>query len=498
MAEVFISYKYQRRKTAEHLAAVLSYYGYTVWFDYQLIKGSDFGFQIDSKIRDAKAVVVLWCSMSVGSRWVIEEVDLAHKLGLLIPVKIEPCEPPVGFRLPEHIDLLSWDGSPRGHQLDPLIEALEYRIGRPPHLDLKGLTQYEAALRRFGSPSPQNFPLSAPPVGIVAEGHTPPTDEHARPTRASRPKPSPVIVQPSPTDHRWTELVAQAFREWPSVCDSRDPQRLESFERHFSGTFYAEEARNLRETILAEAQQRVDAEQHRAREKEFRAQGRIPVLVGDVDRSQTRWLLPGAAESFCDLDGGPEMVVVPAGSFRMGSPENEPERHRRESPDHSVKIARSFAVGRHAVTRGQFAAFAIATGLEADGAFRWIDKWTMGDFSFDPGLSWRKPGFTQDDSHPVTCVNWNEAKAYASWLATMTGKSYGLLTETEREYVARAGTRTPFWRGASITSAQANYDGNFVYGVDGTRGEFRRGTVPVDSFAPNPWGLYNVHGNVWE
>ncbi len=76
--DIFISYKTERRKAAEHLAAVLSHHGYSVWFDYQLIKGSDFGLQIDSKIREAKALVVLWCSLSVGSRWVTEEADLAR------------------------------------------------------------------------------------------------------------------------------------------------------------------------------------------------------------------------------------------------------------------------------------------------------------------------------------------------------------------------------------------------------------------------------------
>src|SRR5215467_14125005 len=104
MAEIFISYKSERRKAAEHLAAVLSHYGYSVWFDYQLIKGSDFGLQIDRRIREAKALVVLWCSKSVASRWVVEEVDLAYKLGILIPVKIEECELPVGFRRQDYID----------------------------------------------------------------------------------------------------------------------------------------------------------------------------------------------------------------------------------------------------------------------------------------------------------------------------------------------------------------------------------------------------------
>jgi formylglycine-generating enzyme required for sulfatase activity len=144
-----------------------------------------------------------------------------------------------------------------------------------------------------------------------------------------------------------------------------------------------------------------------------------------------------------------------------------------------VTFVQPFAVGRRAVTRGQFAAFVKATG----------HKMNKGS---------RNLRFKQDDSHPVVWVSWDDARAYASWLAGVTGRPYRLLTEAEWEYAARAGTVTPFWWGSSITPAQANYDGNSVYQGGGGRGEYRLGTVPVGSFEPNPWGLYNVHGNVWE
>jgi formylglycine-generating enzyme required for sulfatase activity len=95
----------------------------------------------------------------------------------------------------------------------------------------------------------------------------------------------------------------------------------------------------------------------------------------------------------------------------------------------------------------------------------------------------------------VINVNWDDAKLYIDWLNAKTGKTYRLLSEAEREYVTRAGTTTPFWWGSPITPKQANYDGNYTYG-GGTKGEYRNRTVPVDSFEPNPWGLFNVHGNV--
>jgi formylglycine-generating enzyme required for sulfatase activity len=472
--DIFISYKSERRKAAEHLAAVLTHYGYSVWFDYQLIKGSDFGLQIGSRIREARAVVVLWCARSVDSRWVVEEAALGDRLGTLIPVVIEPCELPLGFQRQDYIDMSAWDGAPRGHQLDPLIDAVEQRTGRPPHLDLKGVRQFEDAWRRYGAPSLRAFALSQPVEDVVGERQMPHNGLVSSPVAAP-------AVAAAPADHRH-ELMTFAAREWPDVRDSKDLQRLTSFEKYFAGTFYAGEARLLIERIEAGMRQEAErAEQKRQHDEEqrLRVEGRIPVRVGDREHGGTRWLLPGGSEPLCDVDGGPDMVVVPAGKFMMGSPDDEPERYPSEGPRHEVTFARMFAVGRHCVTRGQFAAFVNATDHKAAG-------------------SWRNSGFQQDDSHPAVCVSWDDAKAYAAWLATITGQPYRLPTEAEWEYAARAGTTTSFWWGSSIAPVQANYNGNYVYKGGGNKGEYRLGTAPVDSFAPNPWGLYNVHGNVWE
>jgi formylglycine-generating enzyme required for sulfatase activity len=172
---------------------------------------------------------------------------------------------------------------------------------------------------------------------------------------------------------------------------------------------------------------------------------------------------------------------VPAGSFTMGSPEGEKDRRKDEGPQHTVTISRPFAVGKFHVTRDQFAVFARETA-----------------FAPHSRCDWRNPGFTQDGSHPVVCVNWDDANSYANWLAKKTGKPYRLLSEAEFEYAARAGTSTPFWWGSSITPAQANYDGNYVYAGGGSKGVYRKGTVPAASFDANPWGLYNVHGNAYQ
>ena len=139
--------------------------------------------------------------------------------------------------------------------------------------------------------------------------------------------------------------------------------------------------------------------------------------------------------------------------------------------------------------------FVEETGYKTEGG---CVTWSGKEWNLQADKSWRAPGFAQDDRHPVVCVAWTDAKTYAEWLSRKTGKAYRLLSDSEREHVTRAGTATPFWWGASITPSQANYNGKHLYTGGGSKGEFRWRTVTVDSFKANPWGLYNVHGNVWE
>ena len=207
-----------------------------------------------------------------------------------------------------------------------------------------------------------------------------------------------------------------------------------------------------------------------------------------VGADERRCVQPGAGERFQDCADCPEMVVVPAGAFTMGSPANEPEREAEREDQVQVTIAKPFAVGAFAVTRGEFAAFVAATGYTLDlGCY----FWTGTTWEERSDRSWQSPGFVQDDRHPVTCVDLKAAKAYAAWLSAKTGKTYRLPSETEREYVTRAGAATTFWLGSSLSTNVANYNGS-------PSGEWRQMTVRVDSFRPNAWGIYNVHGNVWD
>ena len=210
-----------------------------------------------------------------------------------------------------------------------------------------------------------------------------------------------------------------------------------------------------------------------------------------------------AGSTIKDCAECPELVVVPAGDFLMGSSGQEQllvsadGYIASESPQHKVRVP-SFAAGRYAVTKGEFASFVRASGYRTEAEQRQgcliMDdaKWKA-----EASFSWRKVGFVQGDDHPVVCVSWNDAQAYIQWLNKISGKDFRLLSDAEWEYAARGGTQTAFWWGENITTSQANYDGSIGYN-GGPKGEFRQATVPVNSFSANRFGLHNVHGNVQE
>ena len=154
---------------------------------------------------------------------------------------------------------------------------------------------------------------------------------------------------------------------------------------------------------------------------------------------------------FRDCPACPEMVVIPAGAFVMGSPKSDAfYSNDNERPTHPVTIPRPFALAKSEVTRGQFAAFARETGHPVGNTCHGYDE--KGKWVERTG-NWQNPGFPQDDSHPVVCVNWDDIQAYVTWLQRKTGKQYRLPSEAEWEYVARAGTTTPWYWGSNSERA---------------------------------------------
>ena len=170
-------------------------------------------------------------------------------------------------------------------------------------------------------------------------------------------------------------------------------------------------------------------------------------------------------KTFRDYPTCPEMIVVPFGQFKMGSPEREIGRKKHEGPQRQVTIRRPFAVGKYPVTVGQFAKFV---------------KETKHKISND----WRNARFRQTDNHPVVYVSWHDVKQYVRWLSRKTKKNYRLLSEAEWEYVARAGTKTAYHFGDKFLDNRACH--------------LSMGTVAVGKYPENKFGLHDVHGNVWE
>jgi formylglycine-generating enzyme required for sulfatase activity len=231
-----------------------------------------------------------------------------------------------------------------------------------------------------------------------------------------------------------------------------------------------------------------------------------------------------------DLGGGVkmELVLIPAGEFKMGSAESAEDTaaffkktygedfltadsFKDEHPQHRVLITKPFYLGTYHVTRGQFRQFVADTSYKTDaekgerpGAFGWdADK---KEFGFNEKYSWRNAGFEQTDEHPVVNVSWNDAVEFCKWLSKKESKTYRLPTEAEWEYACRAGTTTRYYSGddpetlakvgnVADAAAKAQFP-DWTWTIKANDGYVF--TSPVGKFKPNAFGLYDMHGNVWE
>ena len=214
-------------------------------------------------------------------------------------------------------------------------------------------------------------------------------------------------------------------------------------------------------------------------------------LVIRRERKQARYFKEKLGEAI-----GLDMILVLGDTFLMGSPEGEPERLERE-PQHEVTVP-TFFMGRYPVTQMQW---------------RFVAALPQAKQELNPD-----PSSFKGDHHPVESVSWYDAVEFCDRLSAYTKREYRLPTEAEWEYACRSGTQTPFYFGNTLTTELANYDGNYTYN-DGTKGEYREKTTPVDPFdlanatkgeyrekttpvdhfdLANAFGLCDMHGNVWE
>ena len=247
-------------------------------------------------------------------------------------------------------------------------------------------------------------------------------------------------------------VLARAEAQWNAVRDTRDAEAARAYIEEYGGVEGAGVWVKLAESLLAELD----------RERRVREAAENERKAKEAERSR-----PG--RRFRDCAECPQMVVIPAGSFMMGSLESEEGRDDDEGPAHRVEIREAFAAGAYEVTREEWDACVAAGGCAG---YRPADRgWGRG-------------------KRPVIHVSWKDAQAYVEWLSGKTGEKYRLLSEAEWEYAARGGSRTRYSFGDDISRSQANYDFNGSNGL--------KKTVPVGSYGANGYGLYDMHGNLWE
>jgi formylglycine-generating enzyme required for sulfatase activity len=310
---------------------------------------------------------------------------------------------------------------------------------------------------------------------------------------------------------------------WESVVKGNVQEEYELYLKQYPKGRYTGAARRIVEGMREKARGQQDAkkqkqaqveaakraEEEAQRRDEEEARRRRAEAEAERQRAEQEAMRPGRV--FRDCADCPEMVVIPAGSFMMGSPASESGRDDDEGPVHQVTLVRGFALGRTEVTVGEFRKFAQATGYktEAENNVRvnGCRAFDASDLKLDwrAGRYWDNPGFTQSDAHPVACVSWNDARAYLEWISKKSGRSYRLPSEAQWEYAARGGTTASrYWgenpndacRYANVADKTVAQGKKWINPHDCNDGHFF--SAPVASYSPNVFGLYDMLGNVWE
>lgn len=421
--------------------------------------------------RGADAVVIVWSGSSINAARLIDAARAPLAAGALAPVSIGRIEPPEEFRHLPPVDLAGWTGEASDRRWRLVIEVVK-----------------EIAAARRGS-SGDSLPANISPDTAIAVAKV-------RETSAD------VYLTAPDRSRRKSDYDAPAFT--PSLA-AHDRFRL-SPSLVFGLTLAAAiilgavislaskvSTRTDEETVIVAAPQATPAAAPpllafvepanpppAAPEHPIdatRSPDEIAALISDSvtdDRAAQSQASPQAAGGLTrDCAACPEMATIPAGSFSMGAPTSEQQRQASEGPVVTITIVRPFALATHETSFSEWDACVAAEGCPA-----------LSDSGWGRG------------AQPAINVSWEDANAYAAWLSKTTGAHYRLPTEAEWEYAARAGASTPFAFGGGASPDQANFDGALPYLA--APGPARRRPLAVGHFAPNAFGIYDMHGNVWE
>ncbi len=521
MADIFISYKSEDRSRVAPLARALEARGYTVWWDLELIAGQKWGRKIRAELEAARCIVVAWTRLSVrangdyASDWVEIEADHGHREGNLVPALLDAGRVAWTHQKVQYANLVGWSGGAGHPGFADLVRGVARHAGervRPEDVELAAWETAErartaGAYREFLAAHPASrfagsararvaeleetaawIALGAAPglaaltgflrrfpegrfadlaeARIAAIGATAGPGSGAGPS-GWKAQPPPGVRRPTaargPGPPRWAPLAGAVISACGVVLvvgtgmyTAHRDDRIQTFIR-------PPPAATPPVATLTDA-------------RTLPAATPAPVLAAGAR--------PGDFEAFRDCADCLDMVALPGGTFTMGSPKDEPGRFDDE--DQVDVMLSGFALSRFPVTRGQYAAFAAATGRMDNG-----------------GCGWRDPGFAQDDSHPVVCVTWDDAEAYAAWMTKRTGRAYRLSSEAEYEYADRAGTKAAYFWGSDANAgcgyanlADATYKRAYPGWPTVTCDDGYEHTSPVGHFKANPWGLFDISGDV--
>jgi formylglycine-generating enzyme required for sulfatase activity len=460
MADIFLSYSSDDRERIRPLVHSLEQRGWSVWWDRRIPPGKTWHQVIQQALDGARCVVVAWSKNSIESDWVITEAEEGKTRGVLIPVLIDDVRPPLGFRMIQAARLIGWQ-SPAPHpELDLLFETISGIVGKP---------EFDEGNAFTDSPAPA--PVFAPPVQ--------PTSIHSIP--AIQPLDRSGVSEPGPR------------KDDPVSVEKVRRQPGRSLLPKLAGFIPAKR----RAGAIAAAVAVMALLGYGAWSGLSGGNGNAPSSTGaptpaaanvtiqfetvtlDDRGNEIKREKKEAKGIVEDLGNGVklEMVEIPGGSFTMGSNDSE---YADERPAHQVKVS-GFWMGRFEVTREQWREVARMTSFKS-----------QRDLAEDPSR------FKDSWKQPAENVGWEAAVEFCARLSRKTGKTYRLPTEAEWEYAARAGTTTPFAFGPTITPRYVNYNGKYPYG-NASSGEDRGKTIPVgDLRVANAFGLFDMHGNVWE
>jgi formylglycine-generating enzyme required for sulfatase activity len=488
---IFISYAHKDADAVYPIITALSKRGWRIWYDEGIDPGTEFFMTIEQSLMKSDQVLVFMSPQAVESQNVRQEIHLAiEERKPFLAVHLAGTQLKYGLRL----------------RMSAVQAVLKY--------DYEDDEEFIAALERGLEDSCRECAGSQGGQDRAEREEVAASVPAARSAAASTPtgSASPAPAAPSAEEPRFMPRSTYVTATVSPQPAAPEPAPVQEEAAAPSGS--AEPAAPSFDVLLQEML-RKDRE---AAKKKGPGEHLSDGISGECsfDEGPAAQAAPAAAQAARHA-GPPEgMVLIPGGSFTMGSQDGEPSRSSAESPRHIVTLS-PFYLGARVLTLGEFRAFAEDSGYKTDaerlGGGNIYDRtgWLMKE-----GASWRKPFIEQDDTHPVVLVSWNDAIEYCIWRSRREGlepayrkaadgsvscdlraPGYRLPTEAEWEYACRAGTLGPFNTGDNITTDQANYDGKNPYNGN-ARGEFRRRTVPVGSLPPNQWGLYEMHGNVWE